>query len=435
MKKRIVTIFMTALMLFSTIGCGGGKKKALFPVYDDSKQMAIAGWDSPIDTLADYQLAKDMGLTYMFIDEMFAQRGTEKYKQILDYCAQVGLKGIINFGSNQTTFVDKPDDTVYSDYPGVGAINYWDEPWYSSFDKLSELADQHMRTYGGKLEFFVNLYPNSAIPTFEGHSYDEYVQAFCDKVLAKITEGTRILSCDIYPLEKQSDGTGSVLLSNWLSCIETIATYAKQYGAEGHVFLQSTEHLNYRAITADDLRWQFYVNMAFGIKRFTYFTYTTSFLQNFQKSCVDRNISCKTYPQYDNAKEVNTEIESFDNVYLNFNWNGVMPLLGINNEAGYDMNFDGLNHALDSLDCVNRAQSDQDALIGQFKDKDGNDGLMVVNFTDPYYQTSNNVKIEFIKATRALVYRKGAAKAYTVQKNRMEIPLDPGEGVFIIPIA
>ena len=34
------------------------------------KQMLIGGWDSPITTLEDYQMEKDMGLTMMFVDQV-----------------------------------------------------------------------------------------------------------------------------------------------------------------------------------------------------------------------------------------------------------------------------------------------------------------------------------------------------------------------------
>ena len=81
------------------------------------------------------------------------------------------------------------------------------------------------------------------------------------------------------------------------------------------------------------------------------------------------------------------------------------------------------------------AQATQDALIGQFKDKAGYDGLVVVNFTDPAYGLKNTVSLEFKDASKVRVYKKGIAYDYQVLDNRFELELGVGEGVFMIPVA
>ena len=112
---------------------------------------------------------------------------------------------------------------------------------------------------------------------------------------------------------------------------------------------------------------------------------------------MDAQESGKKYPLYDYAKAVNREIHDFDHVYLNFDWNGTMPVLGTQSEQDYNLNFDGLNNPLAEVAALNGAQATQDALIGQFKDESGNDGLIVVNFTDPAYGLRNTVSLDFKK--------------------------------------
>ena len=150
---------------------------------------------------------------------------------------------------------------------------------------------------------------------------------------------------------------------------------------------------------------------------------------------MDAEESGKTYPVYDYAKTVNREMLNFDHVYLNFDWNGTMPILGTQSEQDYNMNFDGLNNPLSSIDALKGAQATQDALIGQFKDKAGYDGLVVVNFTDPAYGLKNTVSLEFKDASKVRVYKKGIAYDYQVLDNRFELELGVGEGVFMIPVA
>lgn len=439
MRTKLLSVCLAGVMCCSTIGfvgCGE-KKEGTFPMYQDDKEMMIGGWDAPINTLADYQLAKDMGLTFMFLDDLFVKRGTQAYFDVLGFCEQVGLKTIITLGNAATIEYAAEswaaDKTDYSQFSAVTAINYWDEPYFSNIERIGELAEEHIAKYGTKIDVFANLYPNSATSTFEGHTYTEYVAEYVDKVLSKLEEGHRYLSADIYPLDDRNGQ--SALRSNWLNCIETIVTQAQRVNATPHFFLQATEHYTYRAVTEEDIRWQFYVYMAYGVKAFTYFTYRNSVLDDFSNSCVDAEKSCKTYPQYYMAQTVNREILAFDHVYLNFDWKGTMPVLGSENTGGYNLNFDGLVNPLQKVDTLRNVTATQDALIGQFKDTAGNDGLIVVNFTDPAYGLRNKIKFTFENASKLRVYRKGVAADYQVVDNTFEIELGVGEGVFMIPIA
>ena len=428
--KRVLLMTLAAAMLFSAVGCAGPKTEANFPEYQDDREMMIGGWDSPMNTLEDIQLAKDMGLTHMFLDSVFAKRGTKAYEDALKLYEQVGLNVIVQMGSAGREETTRPDSTNYADFPAVTHINYWDEPYYSNIDRIAELAAEHIEKYGNEIVFYGNLFPNSATGTFENHTYKEYVKKYAESVLSQFPEEYRILSADIYPLDKK-DG-GSQLRSNWLGCIETLALQAKESNAMAHFFLQATEHYTYRAVEEEDIRWQFYVNMAFGVKAFSYFTYADSLLADFEHSCVSRQESAKTHSTYYMAQKVNSEIKSFDHVYLHYTWKGTLPVIGKNNEEGYNLNFDGLSASLETLDVANRYDATEDALIGTFEDENGYQGLMVVNFTDPADGLNNLVRFDFKDVDKVRVYRNGVPYDYEVVNNRFDIELAPGEGVFII---
>ena len=442
--KGFLMVLLSAVLAFCGFACnngengGGGKTevgKIVLPEWSNDKAITISGWDSPINTLADYQLAKDMGLTHMFIDQFFARRGTAGYGEILGFCEQVGLKAIVNIGSYERHENTQEDNTDYSQFPAVDMINYWDEPWHSSFPRLEELAVEHTQKYGADIAFYVNLYPNTATSTFGGKGFNGYVGDLADNVLSKV-QGRKIISCDIYPFLKGRLG-GHQMRSTWLAGVETVSTHAKRIGGESQFFLQATEHTtpdsNYRAMSEEDLRFQFFVLMAFGVKGFHYFTYRTSFIADFKKSCVDDKISGKTYPLYNYAKTVNTEIQAFDRVYMNFDWNGTMPVLGELGD-GYNLNFDGLNNAKEKIDALKSITAEQDALVGQFKDDKDRDGLIVTNFTDPADGLLNYVTLEFEDASKILMWRKGMRYLYEIKNNKFDIQLDSGEGVFIVPI-
>lgn len=428
---------MTTVIGLSAVGAAGCKQKSVpFPEYADDKTMMIGGWDAPINTLEDYRIAKEMGLDFIFLDDLFVKRGTQAYLDVLGYCEEVGLKAVLTVGNamgvEHAAESWANDLTDYSQYPAVSAINYWDEPNFSNIARIAELTDEHIQKYGDKIDVYANLYPNSATPAFEGHTYSEYVAEYADKVLSKIKSGTKYLSADIYPLEERNGE--SYLRSNWLNCIETVSKEALRAGAESHFFLQATKHYTYRALTEEDLRWQFYVYMAYGIRSLSYFTYRTSVLDGFSDSFVDAVVSGKKNPQYEWAQKINAEIHAFDHVYLSFQWNGTMPVLGDENEEGYNLNFDGLSEPLEELDAVSDVSAEQDALVGQFRDAAGNDGLLAVNFTDPSAGLRNKLCFTFKNAGKVRVYRMGKPADYQVLNDRFEIELGVGEGAFLIPV-
>lgn len=428
--KKLFALTLIAAMLLPTAGCFQQQAKIVFPEYEDDREMLIGGWDAPMNTLADIQIAKDMGLTHMFLDGFHAKRGTKEYEDALKLYEQVGLNVIVQTSNAFTQEGTLNDNTNYANFPAATHINYWDEPYYSTIDRVAELAAEHVAKYGDDVMFFGNLFPNSASSAFEGHTYKEYVQKWAEDVLEQLPEGQRYLSVDLYPLEKKNGE--SYIRSNWLGCIETAMLQAKKSDAITHFFIQATEHYSYRAVNEADIRFQFYVNMAFGVQAFSYFTYADSVLADFEHSCVSRLESGVKHDTYYMAQTVNNEIKNFDHVYLNYEWQGTMPILGKNNEEGYNLNFDGLSAPLETLEVAKRWDATEDALVGTFKDADGNDALIVTNFSDPADGLENLVRFEFNDVSAVRIYRGGVAQNYKVTNNRLDVELAPGEGVFII---
>lgn len=426
---KVTVLLLVATMLLSTVACFKEEKKK-FPEYADDREMMIGAWDAPLNTLADIQIAKDMGITHMFLDQYHVKRGTKEYEDTLRLYEQVGLKVIVSTNNAFDQEAVLNDNTDYTQFPAVDFINYWDEPHYSTIDRVAELVAEHLEKYGEDIKFYGNLLPNTSTKRFEGHSYKEYVQKWAELVVEQLPEGQRYLSCDVYPLQ-EFNGKPS-MRTTWLDAVETVALQAKKSNAIAHFFLLSTEHYDYRAIKEEDIRFQFYVYMAYGAQAFSYFTYADSVLSDFEHAFVSRTETGKIHDTYYYAQTVNNEINKFDHVYLNYEWQGTLPIIGSNNAAGKNANFDGLDAPLETLEMCNRWDATEDALVGVFKDKDGNDGLIVTNFTDPALGLYNTVRFEFNDVSKVRVYRGGIPYDYEVVNNRLDIDLEPGEGVFII---
>lgn len=440
-KRLTAALLLAAVTAAALGGCQPAAQEPVqevYPEYPDDKEMWIGGWDVPINTLEDYQMAKDMGLTHMFIDGVFAARGTDAYFEQLRHCEEVGLKAIVGMDTSLDNSQNIPMDTYdYSIFPAVEMINIWDEPPIQQFDDVVERVEAMKEIYEGKdMTLYINMDPyNCVAQPGVLTTTEDYLTQFCEKILSRIP-GRRILSTDIYPLLYTR---GEYVISTmWLEHMSHYARYAKENGADFHMFIQAYSSGEQREISSrEELTFQIYTDMAFGVRGFSYFTYRKSFLEGFGGGCVENDVSCTPTKLYAWAQEVNREIQSFDHVYLAFEWEGVYPVGGsdrLAEDPTYVNNlFAGIANPLTELACGD-VSGTQDTLVGQFRDEEGRDGLIVVNFTDPVHQLKDRVSFTFNDANRAMVYRNGERKIYEVKDNYLEITLSPGEGIFVIPL-
>ena len=446
----LLSLCVTMSVVLAASGCSGqamSTEGEIYPTYADDKEMMIGGWDSPIPTKENYQAAKDMGLTHIFLDQVYAKMDSPQYEEILSWCEELGLKTLLMSGSNLGTnsmkdWSEADWDLLYerAASPAADMICYWDEPYVENFAEVKWLVERHNAEYGNSADaptFYVTFNPAAHVNgSGEAIPYDEYANRLWDEVLSGL-EGKKFLSTDVYPLI--TGGGSTSVLSSWLPTLETMATLAAENDADFHMFIQSYWDVkggngSRRRINEEDLSYQVYTCMAFGITGFSYFTYTESFLSDqMTGGCVTRD-DCATTELYGWAKELNAEIKKFDNVYLSFDWQGVYPVVGSENESGFVPAYDLLQSPLSSLSCASAVTATQDTLVGQFQDENGNDGLLVTNYSDPAVGLNDEVSITFQDANRALVYRNGERTVYVLQDGVLDLTLEAGEGVFVIPV-
>lgn len=445
--KKLVAGFLAGLSLsVGLLGCG---QAADLPTYETEREMMIGAWLEPANTEEAYTLAKEMGITHLFLGgDYTGGRENQGYWDSLELAEKMGLKILIR-SVNQYPF---PDKTDYTEYPAVAGINYWDEPFQSDFGKVAALADTHMKDYGGELSFFINLPPNETNPNWKpwpaDSNYQGYVNKFCTDVLSKITDGPKILSSDVYPfVQRQGMGDKYFLKSTWLACVEQIALSAREIGADTHFFIQAATMGNagdytnesdaYPVMTEESLRYQFAAEMAFGIRNFTYFTYNDYGSRQsggfFTEGMINDSAGGAPRPQYYFAKSVNAELQALKNIYLSFSWQGTLPFVGTENDAGINANFLGLSGSLENIPFVERLTATQDTLFGSFRDENGNNALMVTNFSNPFEEQTDTVRIEFKNASKVAIYTKGERYIYEIKNNIAEFALEPGQGAFVIP--
>ena len=84
---------------------------------------------------------------------------------------------------------------------------------------------------------------------------------------------------------------------------------------------------------------------------------------------------------------------------------------------------------------VQDVETDQDLVVGQFLDKDGFPGFMVVNQSSPFDLEEASVTMTFDSdVTAALVYAEGKEKLVRLDDHKLTLDLGSGEGNFVIPL-
>lgn len=338
-------------------------------------------------------------------------------------------------------------NTKYIDSPAYGGNFASDEPalpikvngkWY--YGELEQLYYQilYYNEYmtansknGG--EAYVNLNPYVNVNDNNRERYDAMLKYYFKNIAPLLG----YVCYDQYPLNYSS--TAYVSATHLLN-LEMMASYCKQYGIELRSFVWAKIKMGagHRAlINANDLRFQTYANLVFGVKEMPYYTYFNYYAPGADAcdSLIDCQTGAKTKAYYW-AKEVNNEIHALEKAYLNFTWVGSMFF----DSGKTSQQFSLLEKTLTSHKRLINISGNTDVLVGAFSDADGangaTDGFVVMNYSDPYYAKKGdkkNVVLTFDNATHVLVYKGGKQYEAKLTDGKLSMYLDAGEGAFVIP--
>lgn len=181
--------------------------------------------------------------------------------------------------------------------------------------------------------------------------------------------------------------------------------------------------------TLAEMKWQAYMNIAFGAKKLVYYGY------DYTDNGTYMTEEGKPTPLYTLVQQTNEELLKVDHVFAAFtNWVGVKTFLGENsaqNEA-----FDKIAEMeLDQLTGVSGVTSSRDLLVGEMVDGEGRRGYMLVGYDDPFYGNKTEVSMTFEDAKGVIIYRNGQRSlSEDLVDGTFTVTLEAGEGVFVIPV-
>lgn len=349
--------------------------------------------------------------------------------------------------------------TIAEQFPKTfKGIMLTDEPRYVSLERIKAIVDylhsEEIQTIKPDLDIFSAMlpmygamgafHPDYDIPEYHGHCrIDIHRQKAYQSYIEKCSEAVGEFCYDFYPL-----GRDGWLSPGFYLNLEMAAQYGLEHDIPIAITLQSFRmDTNYNVKTGrgrvifrspnyEDIRWQVYSALAFGVQRIAYFTfwqhYSESEAEVFNNAMVmyDPSEECgyRVTGIYDAVKKVNEEILSMDHVFLRFKWKGCR-VVRTSRERNIRLVKGGYEGG-----CLKKLEANKDTLVGCFEQsEDATEGYWIVNAENSYRHQMNDIRVLFEGATNLLYYRKGKEYDVPLAEGSFEIRLGVGEGIFVIP--
>lgn len=413
---------------------------------------------------------KDAGFTFMLTEYNGDWRANQKFSEsdlytTMELAEKVGISVIVHTSPiEQYTSTDdfriSSENKEYmqnlvatlSTYQTFKGFSFKDEPKVEHALTFKAYKE-HLLSLKPDSKFFVSYLPMYGAPhvsvTFNSagtnlrENYTEYVDAYLDAMGS--------FTYDYYPLRVDTVKKTNFLMDGWYENLDLVAKRAKEkgnlpigvtiqsssYGQPGH---QDSTSQARTVSTKADIGFQMYSALAYGAKEIGYFTYwlhwgsSDKSAETFYDAMVmppekSGGPGVKTDCYYA-VQAMNNELEKFDHVLMNFDWEGTMGVAPKNKTKSVLLSKVG-NY---ENERVKEVTVSEETIIGCLKDKKGYDGYMIVNSTEPSDNKTDEVKISFYKATKALAYINGEEQTIMLKDGSYTFKLGAGEGVFVIPI-
>jgi hypothetical protein len=276
------------------------------------EQFEVGFWLAPPEkftTLERYQEIKDAGFTIAF--PPLHTPSVEMNRKILDFCRQVGIKGMIA-DQRMVASLDAPDaraklDAIVKDYgehPALYGYFVIDEPSAADFEKLGAVV-AYLKEKDAKHPGYINLFPTGATTQQLGvDAYEEYLERFTKAIRPAV------LSYDHYPFIVGHDRPD----------------YARNLALARNAALKSkipfwqialcVQHYSYRHLTEPELRYQAMQTIAFGGRGLMWYTYWYPGEPVESVAHAMINYDGSRDPHYDMIKQINADARAIGDELL-----------------------------------------------------------------------------------------------------------------------
>ena len=411
------------------------------------KVIKIRATVPPEATVAKLKDYIDAGFNTIYMTEDYnSGLGKEEYLNHLKLCQEMGLEIIIysyDYFNIPGRYEYSGTDNCYLDlinfdlkeFPKIKGFFAWDEPNFKQYDELyKKLGTRYNEKYKNEYSWEVNLLPSYAAPGQQlgivgdanETAYEKYIKGYFEKVHSKI-EGDNIkVSLDHYPFRRLNGK--NLISSTWLYDLALVSREAKKYVGDFGCCIQCYDDGVMRGSQSHaDIGIQVYSSMVFGVKFFEMYHYIS-----IPGSCGIAEYDGKLNEGYYHVQKVLKDIHSFEHIYLDFDWQGFTTVNGQNKEIVNECFKPLEKYELKNLPGVESAVASEDALIGHFVNKKGNNAYMIANFADPVDGETNVVELNLHNQTKVIIYMNGQELYKNVIDGKLILKLEKGMGAFVV---
>lgn len=345
--------------------------------------------------------------------------GAQMIDTALDYAEKYHIKMWLNeplirqLGANETSRIDSIISAYKNKKAFMGVI-LRDEPDVSVMESMVPF-DRELKKVAPDTHPLINLLSDAATPSQLGvPTWEEYIDRYIRMYEPKY------LMYDFYPLLFESANIGYGLCKS----MSTIIQKANDKKIPLWSNIQSVPgSIDAPDLTATDLKWQTYMNLALGAKGIVYWYYSnsrdTAQGAGLKPAIIDFDGN-KT-ALYDTAVTLNQEVKDIGKILLKLDYKGVM----IHNDAISKQSYElGQFNPISSL-------SGGGYTVGCFEDSQGSKKIMVVNL-DRTANSIANIAMNSNSVEYYHLWRDGIRTGHwTASNNVISLNLEPGEGVFL----
>ena len=347
----------------------------------DMNQLAIGMWVTPPDQFRnDREFKRIAHAGINFVNGFgYYENSPDKIKTTLDLCAKHNLKYFVNQGDIHTailSYAEKPSPAMldtfiagvkeYVNHQAYAGELLFDEPGKPLFGSVAAFTKQYEKYYPDKM-WHVNLFPSYATEGIRSASYEEYISFWLDQL------DPGYLSFDSYPLL-----AGGGIIQDYFYNLDLVRTKTVERKIPFWTFIQTLSIAQTPGVpdkrdpTEEEIRWQVWVNLAFGAKGIQYFCYWSpgSGSEVFSDALITRD--GKKTNKYNYVKRINSDIHKPGEVLLHCDAVGVIQTTA----SPYPL----YRESLHSFGPIKGVRGD-DNLTGCFLGPDGRHHVLVTPLT------------------------------------------------------
>ena len=446
--KRSLAIMISVGLLLAVAGCGGkeekpGNRPSNEPnPYDllSIGNLHIGMWVTPpaeyrsqetFDAMAECGINFVNGFEYFESDEngirealTFAENSGMKFlvadRRVTEAINEYAVTQNAQLIENAMTAIE-----TYYQYPAYAGQLLIDEPNRSKFETVNAFIEAYEQNYPGK-QWHVNMFPSYA-EGGAGVPYLQYVDDWMEMVQPNY------YSYDSYPrlVPDENNPFTRYEIEDYYYNLDVLRAKTAERNIPLWSFIQTLGIsgtpgvADKRTPSREDIRWQVFTNLAFGVKGLQYFCYWTP--GGGTESFTDALISPdgQKTERYEYVKSLNAEILQFGPHLLQCDSKGVI----LNVAKPTEERFRLYEESLTSYGKITSVSGD-DALIGCFHNPYTGEDSVMVGPTTPRDASEVTLTMDGTREVKA--YDNGQVSTLATENGTLTLKIEKGDAMYII---